>query len=188
MVTTKLVLELVDVGAVAHADLYRDQLERNFAQTISDVIIPFMRTGPGDHMSALIKIVHEAIELDKEISMHLPRYSWAFSPGPIELPFDFSLEQEGVMRLHPGEKAAEKLPSGTRTKVYLVIAPGVRSRGRPEDDPSTTFKEESWTIPMEVTCIKPRRQSKFTSSNGVQTRSRTRTRTFTPDDADSDTA
>lgn len=160
--TSYLVLGLLESGAVAHAEQHRAQLERHFAQAISDIITPFMRSSPDGHGDALASIVHEAIELDKEVSKMIPRYTytWAVSAGPIETPFDFSLDQDGVMKLHAGEKTAEKLAKETKTKVYLVVTPGVTERGGPDGEPSS-FQVERWVFPMEVTCVKPKRQRKF---------------------------
>lgn len=163
--TTTLVLQLLDAGTVANAGHHRIQLERHFAQAISEVVTPFMRSNANGHEDALIKIVHEAIEFDREISRWLPRITLTFSPGPIQSPFDFSLEQENVMRLHPGEKAAEKLARGTKIKIFLVVTPGVTTRGL-EEGPPESFEEENWYMPMEVTCVKPRRQRKFPKING----------------------
>lgn len=69
------------------------------------------------------------------------------------------------MKLHPGEKAAEKLAKGTKTKVFLVVTPGVTSRGL-EPGPPESFEEENWYMPMEVSCVKPKPQRKFPKANG----------------------
>lgn len=90
--------------------------------------------------------------------------SWFFSPSPIESPFDFNLEPEKVMRLQPGEKAAEKQPEGTRSRVILVVTPGLSERGD-EDGSLTSFEQEKWVVPMEVTCVIPRRQTTFKEVN-----------------------
>lgn len=65
--TTKLVLEMCEAGAT-HADFHRLHLERHFANAISEVIIPFMRSSLVGHSEALIQIVNQAVELDKIIS------------------------------------------------------------------------------------------------------------------------
>lgn len=158
--TNHLVSELLEAGTIPNAAQHRTQLERHFAQAISEVITPFMRSSPDGHGDALASIIHEAIELDKAASKTIPRYTWAFSPGPIESSFDFSLEQDGVMKLHPGEKTAEKLARGTRTKVYLVVTPGVMQRGGMDGELSS-FEVERWVSPMEVTCVRTKRQRKF---------------------------
>lgn len=163
--TTTLVLQLLDAGTVANADHHRIQLERRFAQAISEVVTPFMRSSADKHEDSLINIVHEAIDLDKEFSRWLPRITLAFTPRPVQSPFDFSLEQENVMKLHPGEKAAEKLPKGTKTKIFLVVTPGVTRCGL-EDGPPESFGEELWYMPMEVSCVKPKPQRKFPKING----------------------
>ncbi|KAG6354467.1 hypothetical protein INS49_004484 [Diaporthe citri] len=155
--TTKLVLGLLEAGTVAHAEQHRTQLERHFAQQMSEVITPFMRSSPDGHEDALVEIIHEAVEFDKVLSQIVPRFTWVFSPGPIESPFDFSLEQEGIMKLHAGEEASKKLARGTRTRVYLVVAPGLTSRGADDGSPRT-LEAENWLSPMEVTCVKPKRQ------------------------------
>ncbi|KAJ0124279.1 hypothetical protein J7T55_005617 [Diaporthe amygdali] len=136
------------------------QLEQHFARSISEVISPFMRSSPEGHGDFLLKIIHHAIEFDREISKQLPRLTWTFSPEPIESPFDYSQDQEMIMQLHPGEKLANKLPSGAKAKVYLVVAPGLTQRGA-DNSPSTSFDVEHWLKPMEVTCVKPRRQHTF---------------------------
>lgn len=169
--TTRLVLELLEAGNIAHAEQHRTQLEQHFAQAISDVITPFMRSSPDGHGDALVKIIHEAVEFDRMLSQIVPRFTWTFSPGPIESPFDFSLEQENIMKLHTGEKAGKKLAKGTRTRVYLVVAPGLTNRGTDDGSP-TSFEAESWLSPMEVTCVKPKRQ-KFSSAEGSSDNTRT---------------
>lgn len=172
--TTEMVLELLESGTVAHADNHRAHLEQHLAEAISEVVEPFMRSSQDGHVGALAGIVSQAIDLDKEASQAMARASWAFSPGPIEAPFDFSLEQEGVMRLHPGEKTAEKLPAGTRARVYLVVAPGMTSRGQDDGSLESFQAGEVWLAPMEVTCVRPRRQRKFShADNSSATSSRT---------------
>lgn len=163
--TTRLVLQLLDAGTVANADHHRIQLERHFAQAISEVVTPFMRSSTDKHKDSLINIVHEAIDLDKERSRWLSRVTLTFTPGQMQSPFDFSLEREDVMKLHPGEKAAEKLPKGTKTKIFLVVTPGVTTCGF-EDGLPENFEQELWYMPMEVSCVKPKPQRKFPKING----------------------
>lgn len=156
--TASLALDILGAGTVAHAEQHRVHLERHFATAISEVITPFMRSSPDGHGDALAGIVHQAIEFDKQLSTAFPLFTWAFSPRPIESPFDFSLEQEGVMKLHARERASEKLARGTKTKVYLVVTPGMIQRGLEDGEPSS-FELDRWISPMEVTCVKPKRQT-----------------------------
>lgn len=160
-----MVLQLLDAGTVANAGHHRVQLEQHFAQAISEVVVPFMRSSADKHEDALIKIVHDSIDLDKEFSRWLPRVTLTFTPEPMQSPFDFSLEREDVMKLHPGEKAAEKLPKGTKTKIFLVVTPGVTTCGV-EDGRPESFDGERWYAPMEVSCVKPKPQRKFPKING----------------------
>lgn len=161
--TTKLVLEICEAGNTADADFHLLNLERHFANAASEVITPFMRASLVGHKEALIKIIHQAIELDKVISRQQPCYTWSFSPQLIESPFNFSLDQGKIMKLYSGEKTASKLDTrSTKAKVYLVVAPGLRQRGV-DNSPSASFEEERWVIPITVSLVKPRRQQKFGS-------------------------
>lgn len=167
--TTKLVLEIREASNTDDADFHLLNLERHFANAASEVITPFMRASLVGHKEALIKIVHQAIELDKVISKQQPCYSWTFSPQLIESPFNFGLDQEKIMKIHLGENTASKLGSTTKAKVYLVVAPGLRQRGA-DNSPSASFVQERWVIPMTVSCVKPRRQHRFgTGHDGSDT-------------------
>lgn len=158
--TTKLVLENREAGSTDDAKFHIFNLERHFANAASEVITPFMRASLVGHKEALIKIIRQAIELDKVISEQQPCYTWRFSPELIEAPFNFSLDQGKSMKLHSGENTASKLDRSTRAKVYLVVAPGLRQRGT-DNSPSASFVDERWVIPMTVSCMKPRRQQRF---------------------------
>lgn len=162
--TSQLVSELVAAGPVGRADLHRAQLQQHFAQAISEIITPFMRSQPENHLDHLVQIIRLAIDIDKKVSEALPRFSWVFSPNIIEGRFDFSLEQENLMMLYPGEKTAEKLPQGGKAEVYLVVVPGIWRRGE-EDGSLTSFAQDTWVTPMQVSCQKPKRQRKFVTGN-----------------------
>jgi hypothetical protein len=158
--TTKLVLGMCEASA-AKTDFHRLHLERHFANAISEVIVPFMRSSLVGHSEALIQIIHQAVEMDKILSKQTSGYAWAFSPDNIEAPFNFSPALEAIMKLHAGDNYPWNSPKGnSQAKVYLVVAPGLRQQGE-DNSPVALSEKEAWVVSMEVTCVRPRPQRKF---------------------------
>lgn len=160
MTTSTLALQLLEVGPSSPANLHRIQLQQCLSQAISEVIRPFMRSSPDNHGQILFTIIDQAIDIDKEISMKAARYTWAFSPAPMELPFDFIPDRGNLMLSRPGEGTAEKLAAEGRARVCLVMVPGLRQRGFDNGDPAS-FEQEQFMSPMEVTCVEPEWQKEF---------------------------
>ncbi|KAI3393655.1 hypothetical protein diail_3835 [Diaporthe ilicicola] len=91
--TADLVLDLQDTGRLIQSAQHLTQLSQHYANAISEVIAPFMRSSADGHEDRLVRVIRQAVELDREISKQLPRITWAFSAGPVESPFDFSRDQ-----------------------------------------------------------------------------------------------
>ncbi|POS70433.1 hypothetical protein DHEL01_v211175 [Diaporthe helianthi] len=164
--TTELVLQIHHANT-APADLHLSKVEESYATAISKTIVTVMRSSPAGHKEELGNIIREAIALDMEMSRQLARYTWRFSNKPADKPCHFRLGRENVMTLHSEEKTISKL-TGTmkkKARVHLVVAPGLTQRGQ-DNSPSTSFKDEYWAVPMDVTCVKPKRQENFSSPNG----------------------
>ncbi|KUI58334.1 hypothetical protein VP1G_05586 [Cytospora mali] len=142
--TTGLVLDLLATSNSANPI---PRIGRNFARMISEAIAPFFRTRPDGHLEILSRIIQEAIYLDREISSQVAQVEWTFRPDTTNRPINFS-NQEGIMELEQGERVPVD-----GSPVCLVIAPGVKKRGRSTGE---GFDEEVWLMPMEVTCAKMR--------------------------------
>jgi hypothetical protein len=86
------------------------------------------------------RIIADAIALDKEISRQVARVEWVFPRRDAKSPqFD-----PAIMELTQGETS-----SRTHQEVVLVVAPGLRKRGKSS---GTDFDVENWLLPIEVSC------------------------------------
>ncbi|ROW15755.1 hypothetical protein VPNG_02134 [Cytospora leucostoma] len=147
--TTGLVLDLLATRSPSGMDNETSTLRSLYAERISKSVAPFFRSKPDGHLDLLCQIIQEAVDLDQEISRQVARVQWVFEPTSTDHPFSFS-NQAGAMELEKDEIN----PPDEDPMVHLVIAPGVKKRGRSTGE---CFDEEVWLVPMEVTCSKSTR-------------------------------
>jgi len=123
-----------------------EKLQRWKTRFFNDVeaVICWYRTPYSEgYEQEFLRIIGEALELDKEISRQVTGVQLVFQGKGSNPVFDSS-----TMELEKGEKA-----SGSRQKVFLVTSPAVVKRGKSTGE---SFNEATLLLRMEVSCEDPR--------------------------------
>jgi hypothetical protein len=110
-----------------------------FVAKICDTIDPFLRSREGGHAQELLRILDNAIALDKEISRQVARVEWVFPGKGGESVYD-----PATMELEKGEE-----PYKTNQEIVLAISPALKKRGKSTGE---DFKLENLLLPLEVSC------------------------------------
>lgn len=133
--TTNLVMDAVNLneGGDAHEKLEKQKL--GIRDDIYEAIEPFARYVDAGFKQEILKILEDAIVLDKEISKQVARVIWVFDRGEFD---HSSMVLEG-----------EEKPQIGRKEVQLVVAPGLKKRGKSTGE---DFKLENMLLRTEVSC------------------------------------
>ncbi|KAF4627522.1 hypothetical protein G7Y89_g10640 [Cudoniella acicularis] len=129
--TTALLFDSMDTEG--GSEEYKDFLVSNIRETID----PYLRSRDSDYPQELLRILDNAIALDKEISRQVARVEWVF-PGTKEKIMYISASME----LERGEKSPKP-----DQEVLLTISPGLQKRGKSTGE---DFKAENLLVPAEV--------------------------------------
>jgi hypothetical protein len=120
-------------GGDAHEKLEKQKL--GIRDDIYEAIEPFARYVDAGFKQEILKILEDAIVLDKEISKQVARVIWIFDRGEFD---HSSMVLEG-----------EEKPQIGRKEVQLVVAPGLKKRGKSTGE---DFKLENMLLRTEVSC------------------------------------
>jgi hypothetical protein len=133
--TTNLLMDAVDLNEGGDAYKELENRKQAICDKICEAIGPFTRHVDEGFEQEILKILDDAIVLDKEISKQVARVIWVFDHGE----FDHS-----SMVLEGGEK-----PQIGSKEVQLVVAPGLKKRGKSTGE---DFKLENTLLLTEVSC------------------------------------
>lgn len=140
--TVGLLLDSMDKELSHKADEKLQQWKTGFFDDVEAVIRRYRTPYSEGYKQELLRIIGEALELDKEISRQVTGVQLVFQGKGSNPVFDSS-----TMELEKGEKA-----SGSKQKVFLVTSPAVVKRGKSTGE---SFNEATLLLRMEVSCEEP---------------------------------
>ncbi|RYP67403.1 hypothetical protein DL770_008630 [Monosporascus sp. CRB-9-2] len=137
--TTGLILDAVNMEEGSEVCKHREEHKSAVLERIRRVIDPVLRFYDDGYDQELLRILDDALTLDRELSRQVARVFWVFGGKETQIKFDST-----TMELEKGEK-----PSEANQEVLLVVAPAMKKRGKSAGE---DFKTENMLLQMEVSC------------------------------------